>query len=120
MNEISLISPYTVDFIDRVGFPIFMTVIIISIIIWMMKKDEKRQDKSDDKYTLLINEFISTMRTMINDNQQILLKMTQELQESTVKINSNILKTQVKIEEIEDDVKNVQKSIEQLINKKFK
>lgn len=104
MPIMSLISA---DFIERVGFPVAVALMFLYLIIWMIKKDEKRQEKGDERYTALVNEFIDTTKTMANDNQQALGKMTLQLQDSINLISSGITKTQIRVSEMRKDIQEI-------------
>jgi len=101
---VSIISP---DFIERVGFPVATTIMVLYTVVWMIRKDEKRQQKGDERYTALVNEFISTMKSMSKDNQSVLAQMAQQLQETTLTINAGIAQTQEKIADVRYEINRI-------------
>src|SRR3972149_6497510 len=56
----TVLRPDTVTFIKDVGFPIASFVIMVSILMYVMKKDEKRQEKTESRYERLVDKFIET------------------------------------------------------------
>lgn len=100
-------SIISAEFIERVGFPVAVALMFLYLIIWMIRKDEKRQEKGDERYTALVNEFIDTTKTMANDNQQALGKMTLQLQDSINLISSGITKTQIRVSEMRKDIQEI-------------
>jgi len=109
-----LLNPDTAIFIDRLGFPIFMAVLMTSLFIWMMKKDEKRQQKSDEKYTELVNEFISSIKTITKEQSDSMQKIAVQLESSNTTLNNMMDFNSDKLNKLCDDVK----AVSRLLNDK--
>lgn len=112
----TLISPQTANFIDRLGFPIFVTIIMLSVVVWMMKNVEKRQIKSDERYSKIVDDFLTTMKQITREQSQAMQTITIQL-ERTVDIVNLSIKTQAKdwervieeLKELKQTLSNVKK-----------
>lgn len=78
-----LLQPNTVTFIRDVGFPIASFVIMVSILMYVMKKDDKRQEKTEARYEKLVDKFIETTKNLSDQHDMSLKDVTSELKMMT-------------------------------------
>lgn len=74
-----LLQPNTVEFIRDVGFPITSFIIMVSILMYVMKKDEKKQEKTEARYEKLVDKFIETTKIISDQHDSSLKDITSEL-----------------------------------------
>lgn len=73
--------------VKELGFPIAAFIIAISVVIYMIKKDEARQKVSDVRYDKLVDQFIITTVKISDDNKQFVNAIAKELRDMTVIIS---------------------------------
>lgn len=73
--------------IRELGFPIAAFIIAISVVIYMIKKDEARQKTSDIRYDKLVDQFVETTKKMSEDRKQFVDAIAKELRDMTVDVN---------------------------------
>lgn len=73
--------------VRELGFPIAAFIIAISVVIYMIKKDETRQKTSDIRYDKLVDQFIDTTKKISEDRKQFVDTIAKELRDETVAIN---------------------------------
>lgn len=90
-----ILQPNSVTFIRDVGFPIASFIIMVSILMYVMKKDDKRQEKTEARYEKLVDKFIETTKnlsdqhdTSLKDVTSELKLMTNELKIITIKVDT--------------------------------
>jgi maltose-binding protein MalE len=101
-----VVDPLSADtmivLIKELGFPIAAFVIAISVVIYMIKKNESRQKTSDIRYDKLVDQFIITTENISDDNKQFVDTIAKEIKDMTVAVSI----VSVKID-------NISKSIEE-------
>ncbi len=65
--------------IENIGIPIIIFVIAISIIIYSLNKEEKRQYLNDKRYDDLANKFIDTIKKISDDNNDTIKNLTDSI-----------------------------------------
>lgn len=78
-----LINPESYAFIKDFGLPTFLVLILLSFVILISRRDEKRQLKTDMRYESLVNRFISDLKQISDDHTTALAKLD-EVHERTV------------------------------------
>jgi hypothetical protein len=73
--------------VKELGFPIAAFIIAISVVIYMIKKDEDRQKISDIRYDKLVDQFVITADKISEDHKQFADTLAKELRDITVAIN---------------------------------
>lgn len=56
--------------VKELGFPIAAFIIAISVVIYMIKKDETRQKTSDIRYDKLVDQFVITAEKISENHKQ--------------------------------------------------
>lgn len=84
----NILAPSTATFIKDVGFPIASFVIMVSILMYVMKKDEKRQEKTESRYERLVDKFIETTKEISEKQEKTLKDVTTELKNIIVELKS--------------------------------
>ena len=79
----NILQPNTTTFIKDVGFPIASFIIMVSILMYVMKKDEKRQEKTESRYERLVDKFIETSKEVSERHDKSLKDITTELKNIT-------------------------------------
>lgn len=79
----NILQPNTGAFIKDVGFPIASFVIMVSILMYVMKKDEKRQEKTESRYEKLVDKFIETSKDVSDQHDKYIKDLTTELKNIT-------------------------------------
>lgn len=93
--------------VKELGFPIAAFIIAISVVIYMIKKDEARQKTSDIRYDKLVDQFVETAEKISEDRKQFVDTIAKELRDETVAINVMSVK-----------IDNLSKSIEEKLEAK--
>ena len=73
--------------VRELGFPIAAFIIAISVVIYMIKKDEARQKTSDIRYDKLVDQFVETTKKISEDRKQFVDTIAKELRDETVAMN---------------------------------
>lgn len=73
--------------IENIGIPIIIFVIAISIIIYSLNKEEKRQYLNDKRYDDLTNKFVDIIEKISNNNNKIIKNLTDSIDSLTYKFN---------------------------------
>ena len=73
--------------VRELGFPIAAFIIAISVVIYMIKKDETRQKASDIRYDKLIDQFVETTKKISEDQKQSVGIISKDLRDMTVTIS---------------------------------
>lgn len=73
--------------VKELGFPIAAFIIAISVVIYMIKKDEARQKTSDTRYDKLVDQFVITAAKISGDHKQFVDTIAKELRDMTVAIS---------------------------------
>lgn len=73
--------------VKELGFPIAAFIIAISVVIYMIKKDETRQTTSDIRYDKLVDQFIKTTEKISEDHRQFVDTIAKEIKYMTVAAN---------------------------------
>lgn len=79
----NLLTPNSVSFIKEVGFPIASFIIMVSILMFVMKRDVTRQEKTEARYESLVNKFIDSTKVLSEKNEAVLKDITFELRDIT-------------------------------------
>lgn len=99
-----VVDPLTTEsmilLIKEFGFPVAAFIIAISVVIYMIKKDEARQKTSDIRYDKLVDKFIITAAKISDDHKQFVDTIAKELKDMTVTINL----VSVKIDNLSDSM----------------
>ncbi len=66
--------------IESIAFPIITFTISILIIIYLIKKEEKRQLSNDKHYEELTNKFIDTIKKISDENNKTLKDISNSIQ----------------------------------------
>ena len=96
---VDFLNPVTLTFIKDVGFPITLVLILLSGIAYMIKKDEKRQERSDNRYDVLVDKFVLEIKDISDKHNKALDN------------HDNALK------EMSNDLKNVSLGLKDALNK---
>lgn len=73
--------------VKELGFPIASFIIAISVVIYMIRKNEERQKLSDNRYDRLVDQFIKTTEKISDDHKKFVDTMAKEIRDVTVTIN---------------------------------
>lgn len=73
--------------VKELGFPIAAFIIAISVVIYMIKKDEARQKISDIRYDKLVDQFVETTEKISEDRKQFVDTIAKELRNETVALS---------------------------------
>ncbi len=73
--------------IESIGFPIIVFVVSIFIIIYLIKKEEKRQLINDKRYNELTNKFIETIKKISDDNNKIIKNLIDSMHDAMKKLD---------------------------------
>lgn len=76
-----------ITLIKELGFPIAAFIIAISVVIYMIKKDEARQKTSDIRYDKLVDQFVITTEKISEDHKQSVNTIAKELRDMAVAIS---------------------------------
>lgn len=79
-------------FIKELGFPIASFVIMVSILMYVMKKNERRQETTDVRFDKLIDKIMLTAEEHSNKHQQSLEDITEDLKNMTIDLKIVIAK----------------------------
>jgi len=86
-----VVDPLTTEsmiiLVKELGFPIAAFIIAISVVIYMIKKDEARQKTSDIRYDKLVDQFVETTKKISEDRKQFVDTIAKELRDETVAMN---------------------------------
>lgn len=73
--------------VKELGFPIASFIIVISVVIYMIKKNEERQKLSDARYDNLVDQFVKTTQKISDDHKQFVDTIAREIKDMTVVIS---------------------------------
>lgn len=73
--------------VKELGFPIASFIIVISVVIYMIKKNEERQKLSDARYDNLVDQFVKTTQKISDDHKQFVDAIAREIKDMTVVIS---------------------------------
>ena len=73
--------------VKELGFPIASFIIAISVVIYMIKKNEERQKSSDTRYDKLVDQFVKTTEKISDDHKQFINTIAKEIKDMTVTTN---------------------------------
>jgi hypothetical protein len=73
--------------VKELGFPIAAFIITISVVIYMIKKDEARQKTSDIRYDKLVDQFVITTEKISEDRMRFANTIAEELRDMTVAVS---------------------------------
>lgn len=76
-----------ISVIESLVFPIIVFVIAISIIMYLIKKEEKRQALNDKRYDELTNKFIDTIKKISDENNKMLKELSDNIHNVMDKFN---------------------------------
>jgi hypothetical protein len=76
-----------ITLVKELGFPIAAFIIAISVVIYMIKKDEARQKVSDTRYDKLVDQFVITTEKISEDRMQFANTIAEELRDMTVAVS---------------------------------
>ncbi len=86
-----VIDPLTTEsmilLVKELGFPIAAFIIAISVVIYMIKKDEARQKTSDIRYDKLVNQFANISEHISADHKQFVDTIAKEIKDITVEVS---------------------------------
>lgn len=71
--------------VKELGFPIAAFAITIYTLIYMIKKNEKRQELSDERYEELVNKFIITTKKISDQHEMALENLSDSIIEQMEK-----------------------------------
>jgi uncharacterized membrane-anchored protein YhcB (DUF1043 family) len=112
----TLLDPTTLIFIKEVGFPITLSLMvvgfIISILIYIIKRDAKRQESSDKRYEELVNNFITQIREISDKHDIQIREISDKHDEALKKIYIGFRDTASKIDSYAKDIQTYVKSSE--------
>lgn len=83
VNIEELLSTMDANFIKDVGFPIAISITILGILIYVMKRDTARQRMIDDNYKKLVNDLLQTTKDISNRHETSLKELNSELKNLT-------------------------------------
>ena len=83
----TLATESMVILVKELGFPIAAFIIAISVVIYMIKKDEVRQKTSDIRYDKLVDQFVITTEKISENHKQSVNTIAKELRDITVIAN---------------------------------
>ncbi len=94
--------------VKELGFPIAAFIIAISVVIYMIKKDEARQKTSDIRYDKLVDQFVESTIKISEDRKIFADTIAKDFRDMTVGINIISVKIDNLSKSIEDrfEVKN--------------
>jgi hypothetical protein len=99
-----VIDPVTIQamiiLVKELGFPIAAFIIVISVVIYMIKKDEARQKTSDIRYDKLVDQFVKTAEKISDNHKQTVDAIAKEIKDVTVAISI----MSVKIDNLSDSM----------------
>ena len=99
-----VVDPLTTEsmiiLVKELGFPIAAFIIAISVVIYMIKKDEARQKTSDIRYDKLVDQFVETTKKISENRKQFVDTIAKELRDETVAINI----MSIKIDNLSDSI----------------
>ena len=72
-----------VDTIRELGFPVAIFIVAITTIIYIIKKEEKRQILTDKRYDELTNKFVDTITKISDDNNMVLKELSDNIHSFT-------------------------------------
>jgi len=80
----TLATESMVILVRELGFPIAAFIIAISVVIYMIKKDEARQKTSDIRYDKLVDQFVETTIKISEDRKLFVDTISKDLRDMTV------------------------------------
>ena len=69
--------------IGELGFPVAIFIVAIATIIYIIKKEEKRQILTDKRYDELTNKFVDTITKISDDNNMVLKELSDNIHSFT-------------------------------------
>lgn len=69
--------------IGELGFPVAIFIVAITTIIYIIKKEEKRQILTDKRYDELTNKFVDTITKISDDNNMVLKELSDNIHSFT-------------------------------------
>ena len=78
MQTQTFINPDTYQILKEFGLPTLLVLILMGFLFYLMKRDDKRQIKSDKRYEDLVNRFISEMSIIRTEHAKEVEKMLKE------------------------------------------
>ncbi len=83
----SLAAESMIILVRELGFPIAAFIIAISVVIYMIKKDEARQKTSDIRYDKLVDQFVETTKKISEDRKLFVDTISKEIRDMTVSVS---------------------------------
>jgi hypothetical protein len=90
-----LISPESVMFIDKFGFPIFIATVLLGIFILILKKDVARQDRVEVRFDNLVNRLFESVTILVNKNEILVKDTNKELKNIAIELRAVSVKIDV-------------------------
>jgi septal ring factor EnvC (AmiA/AmiB activator) len=91
-------------FIKDVGFPIASFAVIVSILMFVMKSHDKKQEKTESRYEKLVDKFIGTTKELSDKQENSMKEIAEELKKFTVELKDTNAKLDSYKEIIERDL----------------
>lgn len=73
-------------FIKDVGFPIASFVIIVSILMFVMKSHDKKQEKTESRYEKLVDKFIVATKELSEKQENSMKEVSEELKRFIIEL----------------------------------
>lgn len=77
--QVEVFTPEFLQLIQQVGFPIGVNIALISLIVWMIKKDQKRESKMEGNYAQMIEKLFETINKTTERHEQTVENIGKEL-----------------------------------------
>lgn len=77
--QVEVFTPEFLQLIQQVGFPIGVNIALISLIVRMIKKDQKRESKMEGNYAQMIEKLFETINKTTERHEQTVENIGKEL-----------------------------------------
>jgi hypothetical protein len=77
--QIEVFSPEFLQLIQQVGFPIGVNIALILLIVWMIRRDQKRETKMEGRYSQMVDKLFETINKTTERHEQTVDNIGKEL-----------------------------------------
>ena len=107
----TVMSPQSADFIERLGFPVFITIILVLVIMWYIREDRKRQVVSDERYSKIVDQFVSSVTAITKEQSQAMQAIALQLERLVDIVNQNIKAQAKDWDQVVDELKQLKTAL---------
>lgn len=83
MPGLEVFTPEFLQIIQSVGFPVGVNIALISLIVWMIQRDQKREVKIENRYAQMVDKLFETINLTASRHEKTVTEINSELKNVT-------------------------------------